>query len=184
MGSRNLFCANSDWLRDKDLAAIRPLVAFFQPIFLEEIPMRFCFGLIVVLSTLLGANAAQDEAAKKDLDSLQGVWQCVSMEIDGKSMPADQVKALKLTFKGNKASHPGADDKVEEAIVKLDPTKKPKAIDFSPLAGSDNGAAIQAIYSLEKDTLKICGASKDTTRPTEFKAGKGVTLVVLTREKK
>jgi len=146
--------------------------------------MRYCFGVIVVFSILFGANAAQDEAAKKDLDGLQGVWQFVSMEIERKSLPPDQLKTLKLTFKGNKASHNRPDGKTEDATFKLDPSKKPKATDFMPFADPGKGNRLQAIYSIEGDTLKICGGKDGNIRPKEFKAGEGVVLMVLTREKK
>jgi uncharacterized protein (TIGR03067 family) len=147
--------------------------------------MRYLFCLIVSGSFLLGAGAAQEnDSAKKDLDRLQGVWQMVSMEIVGKSLPEEKIKALKLTFKGNKATHPGADGKTEEATVKLDPSKNPKALDMSPLTGPGKGQTLLAIYAIEGDTLKICGARAGRDRPTEFKGGKDVILMVLTRAKR
>jgi uncharacterized protein (TIGR03067 family) len=80
-------------------------------------------------------------------------------------------------------SHPGSDGKTEEANFTLDPSKKPKAIDVTPLTGKDSGRALLGIYSIEGDTLKICVATgRRTPRPTKFKGGDGVVFLVLKRE--
>ncbi len=144
--------------------------------------MRCVSSAIVVVCFLLGADAAQEDAAKKDLDSLQGVWQVVSLE--GTSLPAEKIKTLKMTFKGNKMSHPGGEGKTEEASIKLGPSKKPKAIDMTLLNGPNKGKTALGIYSIEGETLKICGAPFASDRPTEFKASKGVSLIVLKRDKR
>ncbi len=113
--------------------------------------MRWSSCGIIAISLLVGAVGAQDDAAKKDLDSLQGIWQLVSLEVEGKPLPEDQVKGTKMTFKGNKASHPGPDGKIEEGTFTLDPSKKPKAIDISPLGGPDKGKTLR-VFSIKRDT--------------------------------
>jgi uncharacterized protein (TIGR03067 family) len=140
--------------------------------------MKYFPGGVVVLFLMLSTGVAQDDAAKKDLDALQGVWQMVSMEIEGKALPADEIKGFKLTFKGNQGSHSGRDGKIEEATIKLDPSKKPKAIDMTT-----QGKTLVGIYSIEGDNLKICSAKPGGNRPTEFKGGKDVVYYVLKREK-
>jgi uncharacterized protein (TIGR03067 family) len=64
---------------------------------------------------------------------------------------------------------------------KLDPTKKPKAIDVV-LQDKKTG---QGIYSLEGDTLKICHGESDDPRPSEFESKEGSrnTVVVFKRVK-
>src|SRR5262245_37453713 len=87
--------------------------------FSQEFAMRWQFCGIVALGILVGAVGAQDDAAKKDLDNLQGVWQLLSLEVEGDARSEDQVKKIMMTFKGNKASHPGTDGKIEEATFTL-----------------------------------------------------------------
>ena len=146
--------------------------------------MRYLYGVIVIACLLRTAGATQDDTFKKELDSLQGVWQCVSFEEKGKALPEEQVKGLKLTFKGYKASHAGKDGKAEQATIKIDPLKKPKTIDMILLGGPDKGKTVQGIYVIEGDTLTICGSQAGRERPTEFKGGKEVNLMVFKRDKR
>jgi uncharacterized protein (TIGR03067 family) len=145
--------------------------------------MRWLMCAFVTVGLALTADAVPGDATKKDLDAMQGVWQVVSLEIDGKALPEDQFKAFKLTIKGDKGSHPGDDGKTEEATLKLDASKKPKTIDIMPLTGSDKGKTIRGIYSLEGDTLKVCANHNGDARPTEFKGGKDIVLFTMKREK-
>ena len=145
--------------------------------------MRYVCGVIVVACLLRSAGAAQDDV-KRELDSLQGAWQCVSFEEKGTSLPEEQIKTLKLTFKGYKASHAGKDGKTDQATIKIDPSKKPKAIDLMLLTGPDKGKTVQGIYTIDGDTLTICGAQAGRERPTEFKGGKDVNLMVFKRDRR
>jgi uncharacterized protein (TIGR03067 family) len=151
--------------------------------------MRYFFSLLAVGCFLLATNAAQDDLAKKDISSLQGIWQSVSGEEDGKAMPEEKVKANKLTIKDNKwtfvegIGQPGAG----EVTTKLNPSKKPKELDATSVLqvqGKLDGKDFHGIYSIEGDTLKICVTEPGAKRPTEFKGGKGVVLIVFARQKK
>ena len=76
-----------------------------------------------------------------------------------------------------------------DVAYKLDPTKKPKQIDFTPLDGPPNekGKTGHGLYSLEGDVLKLCmpkGPDADE-RPTELRTEEGgkAFLITLKREK-
>jgi len=75
---------------------------------------------------------------------------------------------------------------INEGTVKLDPTKKPKAIDITFTAGERKGQMVLGIYEIEGDTFRVCVARPGDERPAEFsaKAGSGRTLVAYQREKK
>ena len=147
--------------------------------------MRYFCSLLAVGCFLLATNAAQDDLAKKEISSLQGIWQSVSREEDGEAMPEEKVKANKLTIKDNKwtfddgIGQPGA----VEVTVKLNPSKKPKELAATPVLDKE-GKDFHGIYSIEGDTLKICVTEPGAKRPTEFKGGKGVVLIVFARQKK
>src|SRR5262249_24839523 len=67
------------------------------------------------------------EKEKKDEDKIQGTWAVVSLEAGGKKAPDDQVKNVTFVFKDDTVTI--NDPKREEkAKIKLDASKKPKAI--------------------------------------------------------
>jgi uncharacterized protein (TIGR03067 family) len=138
---------------------------------------------LAVFAGLAVSAAADDDAAKIDTDKLQGVWKTISVESDGKKMPEDGVKDIRLTVKGDRMIFK-AENKEEEATFKLDVTQKPRALDWTIKIG-DKVETVKLIYDLRGDDLKICGGKVGKDRPKEFaaKAGSGLNLIVLKREK-
>jgi uncharacterized protein (TIGR03067 family) len=133
-------------------------------------------------TSVLGAEETKD-AAKKDLEALQGEWKLVSATRDGKTMPADDVKVMKCTIKGDKFTITRAGKAVEQGTVKLDAAKKPRAIDL-PLG--DGKKTALGIYELSGGKFKMCYSPPGKDRPKDFEAkeGTGHTLSVWQREKK
>ncbi len=76
-------------------------------------------------------------------------------------------------------------EKVIQGTSEIDPTRKPKTIDFMTTEGDDKGKIVLGIYELGDDTRKLCYAQPGKDRPSEFSApaGSGHTLVVFKREK-
>ena len=142
---------------------------------------RILTGTVVVL--VLAAAPPEEDAVKKELEKLQGTWQLVSAETDGKKAPEEQVKQIRVVIKGNKHTVFFGDKAIaKEVAFTLDPQKKPKASDdILP-----DGKMIRGIYELDGDTLKSCVAAVGKERPTEFAAGAGTgnTLRVFKRVKK
>jgi uncharacterized protein (TIGR03067 family) len=66
---------------------------------------------------------------------------------------------------------------------RIDPAKRPKAIDLTPTEGEHKGQTARGIYEVEGDTLKICFAEPDKPRPTEFTGKTEATLAVFKRGK-
>jgi uncharacterized protein (TIGR03067 family) len=77
------------------------------------------------------------------------------------------------------------DDKVIKGTSTIDPTKKPKTIDFTPTEGDGKGELHLGIYELGEKTRKLCFAPPGKDRPTEFSsmAGSEQILVTFEREK-
>ena len=131
---------------------------------------------------------AADDKNANDAKDLQGVWQAVGLEANGEKSPDDQVKELKIVFKGDEVFvvKPSGNDPKNK--FKLDSSKTPKTIDVIPIDGSDKGTIHAGIYSLKKGRLTLClniFGKDPTLRPTEFKtkARDGVVLVTLERAK-
>jgi uncharacterized protein (TIGR03067 family) len=132
------------------------------------------------------AARADDEAAKKELKALQGTWKVVAAEKDGD--PLDRIVGGTITIKDNNFTIVTVDKVELKGDLTLDPTKKPKHINFAHQDGVLKDKKWEGIYELKDDALKLCYAEADSEkeRPTEFKTLKKSRLLLLEmkREKK
>ncbi len=132
--------------------------------------MKVRFAWIVMVPCLAAADSAQEEAAKKDLQAMQGQWNLVSYIVNGKPTPSADLAKIQLTVQGNVSTFV-IDKKASHGSYTLDATKKPKTLDIDLTDGPDKGKKKLAIYALEKDQLRICAGEVGAPRPTELKAG-------------
>jgi uncharacterized protein (TIGR03067 family) len=141
---------------------------------------------LFVLALAMGAEGAQEDDAAKDLKKMQGDWVVVSMEADGMRIPDDDAQALFRTVKGDKYTVSRYRKVAGKGTIKLDATKKPRAIDATPDGAAAKGRPILGIYEFDGEKLKLCFAPPGMDRPTEFrsKEGSGHTLTVWQPEKK
>src|SRR5437016_4035620 len=115
--------------------------------------MRTRIAMVLVCGLALSAAATADDK-KSDQDKLQGKWKFESGSRGGKPFPDDIVKTAVFVFDGKTMKMTRTVDGQEqsrEMTFKLDPSKKPKAIDVDM-----DGKPGKGIYSLDGDTLKIC----------------------------
>jgi uncharacterized protein (TIGR03067 family) len=139
-------------------------------------------GWCVVAVGLLLA-AAPGDAAKEELDKLQGEWVLASGERDGKETPAEEAEKLTRIVKGDQYTLLRDGKVVARGTLQVDPTKKPRTIDVKR---TEEGAhRMLGIYELDGDTQKVCFSAPGKDRPTEFsaKAGSGNLLSVWKRKK-
>jgi uncharacterized protein (TIGR03067 family) len=141
--------------------------------------------LVVAAGLLLGADKNKDDDSKKGQDALEGTWKVTSVETGGQKGGGDE--NVVIEFKKDRYTVKLDGNEIEQGTFKLDPTKKPKTIDFSITKGNDMGKKQPGIYDVDGDTLKICVTMPDKDdRPKEMasKADSQHTLFVLKREKK
>ena len=136
-------------------------------------------------ATVLSGWAEEKEAAKKDLAQLQGEWTMVSGSADGQAMPDEMLKEMKRVCKGDETTTTMNGQVFMKAKITLDPSKKPKTIDYEMTEGFTKGKKQLGIYELDGDTFKSCFAGPGAERPTEFssKPGDRRTLSVWKRVK-
>jgi uncharacterized protein (TIGR03067 family) len=143
----------------------------------EFLMKRAIFGVLAMVLFV-----AADDAAKKDLDKMQGVWETIAMEVNGRDVFADGVR-LKFTFKGNKISVDG-DEEIKKDYggftVKLDPSKNPKAIDMVVNMGERKDTQIPGIYEFKGDDLRICSKLDANERPMKFASPENENQVLMT----
>jgi uncharacterized protein (TIGR03067 family) len=132
--------------------------------------------MTAVATVCCAVRAADDRevAVRKDLEKLSGTWQLVSQEKDGKKLPEGEVKRTTFTITGDKYTFNVGGRTVEEGTFHIDPSQKPKAIDFRPTKPE---AKVQlGIYEMaEAGTIRVCCTHPGTaqTRPSEFSTTKG-----------
>ena len=143
------------------------------------------FSVLVLSMVLTAAFADSDtDSNAKDLEKMQGDWAVVSFVVDGVKAEDDNAQSLFRTVKGNQYTVFLFDKPLATGTFKIDATKKPKTIDFTP--DKMAGKSILGIYQMDGDTIKTCYAPPGKDRPTQFSSKKGPehTLMVWEREKK
>ena len=144
------------------------------------------FAVVLFLSLSL---AADKDDAKKDQDAIQGAWKIVSSETGGTNR-TEEAKDHLIAFEGDTFALKKGDEVGLKGKFKLDPTKKPRAIDMTITEGGregEKGKVLHGIYELGKGTLKWCTSEPGgTDRPKEFSTREGVNhmLVTLKKEKR
>ena len=126
------------------------------------------------MATVAGFGWAGDAA--KDQKALQGTWMFTTGDKDGT-----------LTFAGNKFTAVMGDETFK-GTFKIDPSKKPAAIDMAVAKGPKfEGMTSLGIYKLEDGKLTWCANEPGRTdRPKEFSETQGdqkLLLVVMQRKK-
>lgn len=131
------------------------------------------------------AGKSVEKAAKTDQDRLQGKWQVMSIEMQGKVYKRDDkpdgwkiVFENEIVIEGNQLRH----DWSTGGTFKLDEKQTPKQISFTD---KENSAVFLGIYSIEGDTVTICvnGDGKSTKRPDDFKTKEDQPLILMTLKK-
>jgi uncharacterized protein (TIGR03067 family) len=135
---------------------------------------------------LLGSVISAKDDAKKEMTLLEGEWSMVSGEANGNSLPKETVANARRAAKDGETTITFSGQVYFKAKFSIDPTKKPKTIDYTMTEGPTKGKTHLGIYELDGDTVKFCFAAPGKDRPTEFSAKEGSerTLSVWKREKK
>ncbi len=135
------------------------------------------------LLLILGGLAPGDD--KKDKESLQGVWQPLTLVVSGKELPEKNVKEYAITIKDDRFIWRQGDKVIEEVTLVLDSSKDPKTIDLTPVRGPRKDKPHPGLYAIQGDKLKICWAPPGKDRPGAFEsnADSGVIFITLERAK-
>jgi uncharacterized protein (TIGR03067 family) len=141
-------------------------------------------GLVAVAAGLLiGADGPKKDDAGKDIEGLQGTWAMTSLVMSGEAVPEGNSLAGKLVVEGDRYTVSVA-GQVTPSTFKLDPSRRPRQIDFVPTSGPQKGQTLKGIYELDGNTYRLCrGLRPEDERPTGFSSppGSAVLLVVWKR---
>jgi uncharacterized protein (TIGR03067 family) len=102
-----------------------------------------------------------------DLDALQGTWHLVSLEVDGRAMPAVDAAGAHIVITRGTFVSVGMSG-TYEGTVEVDQTKTPRQIDLTFTAGHAAGTRNPGIYRLDGDAWTLCLATRGSRRPRTF----------------
>jgi len=152
------------------------------------VPTRLRSAAALLALVVFGVGLAGSPAAatatqpggkgKSDQELFQGKWEVMSAEKGGMEIPEEFQKGFRLTVKGDKITVDILGES-KEATFKLDPSKKPRAIDLT-----FEGKSVKGIYEFKGTTLRVCVPLEEgADRPKEFKS-EGETILATFRRPK
>ncbi|MGD9720961.1 MAG: TIGR03067 domain-containing protein [Pirellulales bacterium] len=121
-------------------------------------------------------KAKRESRERRNLQRWQGTFEAVSIVVDGKVTPPEQLKNRKLTVKGNKYKFENGDFQ-ETGSYKWDVMKEPREVDIVVESGPDKGKVWTAIYSTSEQGLMICLDKDNKKRPTATVALPGSNVI-------
>lgn len=131
-----------------------------------------------------GQAKPREEAIKQDRKRIAGTWRVVALEVNGnKAMEEDARKLTVVNGSDGTWTLFSEGKEISKGTSTFDPTKKPKAIDFTPTKGEGKGKQYLGIYELGERTRKLCFAPPGKDRPAEFSSTPGSEYVLVTFER-
>ncbi len=141
--------------------------------------MRRLLAAVVAGLVVVGAGSCQPDAPAKSID---GTYKVVSATFGGKAK--EGAEKAEFVFKdGTVTVREGGKDQGETATFKLDPTKTPAQIDFTPKSKEAALGIYQTKATKEGLELTVAFAKDGDARPTDFKGdGPGTVVLKLLRQ--
>lgn len=136
--------------------------------------MRHVYLAATALFMLPVGCSTTDHDANPELQAMQGTWEAVHMERDGKEVTLSNDNKTTSSNTGNKFIVRRGDQVIAAGSFAFDPSKSPRESETTYTEGPDTGKTFKGIHEIDGDTMKFCRAgSPDDERPTEFKTKPG-----------
>src|SRR5262245_60798120 len=134
---------------------------------------RCIYGWLVLAAIAASLPASESDAAKPDVATMHGEWSMVSGSGDGMEMPAVFLATAKWICRENETKVTLGETLILQATFTVDPTKRPKTIDYHATDGPTKGKKHLGIYEFDGEMVKYCFAAPDAERPTDFTSKPG-----------
>lgn len=142
------------------------------------------FRPLPALALLLVLFGNTTDAAKKDLEKLQGEWVIAALEVNGVDVPENKLDGSVLTVKDDSYVVKRKDQSTRVKIT-LDAAKDPKEVDMLFLDGANKDKVQKGIYQIKDGKFIITrGLSPDQNRPRDFATWPDSGYFVVTWKKK
>jgi len=106
------------------------------------------------------------------LRDMEGVWEYVDLEVDGRKMPASLSASSRLLIDGDRFRMESPEANFE-GIFTIDVEKVPNRIDIEFVEGPEAGNWSYGIFELDGDHFKICLGLTGAERPEDFVTSEG-----------
>lgn len=120
--------------------------------------MKWHVAMVLFAGLALAADPPKDDPAMQDMEKLKATWSVIAGEARGEKAPDEVIKIMKVDVDGNKFTVRFGDTVAEKGTFKLDPSKKPKVIDW--IVDGDEKKLAKGIYELDGDNWKLCVKTK------------------------
>jgi RNA polymerase sigma factor (sigma-70 family) len=122
----------------------------------------------------------------RHLENLEGTWELVSLEKEGRPLSADEVAQRKLvwTIKANQIVMRSTTDETT-ARYTPNPSENPKRIDLIFTSGPEKQEQkVQGIYMRTNGTLQVCYDPKGEVQPKKFETAAGGSVLFMVFKKR
>ena len=140
--------------------------------------------LLAANGPIASADDSNEGAIKKDRQLIEGTWRIVALEVNGnKVVDADARKLTVVNGSDGTWSLHSEGKEASRGTTNIDPTKKIKTINISPIQGGGKDNLYLGIYELGENIRKLCFAPPGKTRPTDFSSNTGNEHILVTFER-
>ena len=128
-------------------------------------------------------DVAPERSSPAPATELEGEWTMVSGLQDGRPLAPRMVRTGRRVTRGDETTVLFGTWVYMRLRFSLDPSRVPKAIDYTVTEGTGAGQDQQGIYELDGTTLRLCVSAPGQQRPPDFTTapGDGRLLTVWTR---
>ena len=124
---------------------------------------------ITALAAMASADENKEELIKKDRQQIEGTWRIVGVDVNGTAAKDEDLKKMMVVNKSDGTWTLLSEGKeISKGTSEIDPTQKPKTIDFTQTEGDGKASQYLGIYQLGGKTRKMCFAPPGKPRPSEF----------------
>jgi len=132
-----------------------------------EMRPAFLTSILAVIQFTAGSPSLGEINQMK---TIQGNWICVSAVIDGKSLPEETTRQLRLTISEKRYKTEKSGEVLFDSTYSLNSSSNPMQIDLLGTEGNLAGKHGEGIYSVDGDILRICYTMPGQRRPKEFES--------------
>jgi uncharacterized protein (TIGR03067 family) len=141
--------------------------------------LALSLGIVSYRASFSAPPIVEQPDSALDLQRLQGIWQVIAIEGDGRVLPKEQFPFTRLIIEDDRILHESPFHH-QDVTFQIHPEQHPKAIDMQ--GRGYHTETYKAIYALQGDTLTICRPDDDE-RPTEFASRPGSRILLYTAKR-